>query len=207
MLSLLRPGPLFVLPQRTWAMTPIRFMAMVTSNCPICSFFSVIWLWTILLASCRLEALWLSQHSANSMMQLPRRWSEVFSIDQRSLMSYVARLMSYVATTKKCLPRIFVRHITFLSGYICSDTLSRHWHQPCSDTLSRHWNQLRTTLIVASRRARRCSIEISEFYPKKPGFYRNTELVKRIDFGLPPHIHSLSSRDALDTSIIGIIEP
>ena len=25
------------------------------------------------------------------------------------------------------------------------------------------------------------NIEISEFYPKKPGFYRYTELVKRID--------------------------
>ena len=35
------------------------------------------------------------------------------------------------------------------------------------------------------------NIEISEFYPKKTGFYRNTELVKRIDFGLPQHILSL----------------
>jgi len=30
-----------------------------------------------------------------------------------------------------------------LTPYGCSDTFSRHWHQPCSDTLSRLWNQLR----------------------------------------------------------------
>jgi len=40
-----------------------------------------------------------------------------------------------------------------LTPYVCSDTLSRHWHQPCSDTLSLK----STTLIVARRRARRCS--------------------------------------------------
>jgi hypothetical protein len=49
-----------------------------------------------------------NQHNENS------------GIDQRSL-------MFYATTTKNCLPRIFVRlsvrHITFLSGYICSDTL------------------------------------------------------------------------------------
>ena len=43
-----------------------------------------------------------------------------FRLDQRSL-------MSYVATTKKCLLKknvcLSVCHITFLSGYICSDTL------------------------------------------------------------------------------------
>ena len=35
----------------------------------------------------------------------------------------------------------------------CSDTLSRHWHQPCSDTLSRHWNQLRWSWRCGARAA------------------------------------------------------
>ena len=34
-------------------------------------------------------------------------------------------------------------HMFWHLTYVCSDTLSRHWHQPCSDTLPRHCNQLR----------------------------------------------------------------
>jgi len=44
--------------------------------------------------------------------------------------------MFYATTIKNCLPRkcvtLLLRHITFLSGYICSDTLL----YVCSDTLS-----------------------------------------------------------------------
>ena len=64
----------------------------------------------------------------------------VIEIDQRSL-------MFYATTTKKCLPRILSvillhhRHKKPLRA--CTDTSSRHWHQPCSDTFSRHGNQLR----------------------------------------------------------------
>ena len=55
-------------------------------------------------------------------------------IDQRSL-------MFYATTTKNCLQKknvcvsvcVSVCHITFLSGYMCSDT-----SYVCSDTLSRH---------------------------------------------------------------------
>ena len=70
-------------------------------------------------------------------------------IDQRSL-------MSYVATTKKCLPRIFVRqshHRHKKPLRACSDTLSRHWHQTCPDTFSRHWNQLRWSWRGGARAA------------------------------------------------------
>ena len=35
--------------------------------------------------------------------------------------------MFYATTTEKCLPKKNVRHITFLSGYVCSDALRMFW--------------------------------------------------------------------------------
>jgi len=63
-----------------------------------------------------------------------------------------------VPPKEKCLS---VRHITFLSGYICSDTLRMFWHVVTSLTSTMFWHVVTslksTTLIVARRRARRCS--------------------------------------------------
>ena len=99
-----------------------------------------------------------------------------------SLLSLLQQYRNVLPTTiKKCLPKenvcvcvcLSVCHITFLSGYICSDTLrifwhvvtllasTMFWHLATSLTSTMFWYLLTslksTTLIVAWRRARRCS--------------------------------------------------
>ena len=88
-----------------------------------------------------------------------------------SLLSLLQQYRNVLPTTiKKCLPKENVCVCVCLSvclcvtshsylgtyvltPYVCSDTLSRHWHQPCSDTLSRHWNQLRWSWRGGARAA------------------------------------------------------
>jgi len=87
-----------------------------------------------------------------------------------SLLSLLQQYRNVLPTTiKKCLPKenvcvcvcLSVCHITFLSGYICSDTLRMFWHVVTSLTSTMFWHVVTslksTTLIVARRRARRCS--------------------------------------------------